>query len=89
MSYKSGVLVDRSLKCTECGKTMFILNKLDYVYRTHFGFQCSYTCYDHAILRKIGDKGVSRSVTLKRLKDCEEVMKVQGKTIICRGCKNE
>lgn len=77
------------ITCTECGKNFYTLNRLDYTYKTQVGFQCSYTCYNHAILRKFEDKGLSKLVIIKRLKNCEEVMRSQGKKILHPYCERE
>lgn len=85
-----GQLLNRNyVVCTECGRTVHVYNKSHYTYKTPLGYQCSYTCYDHAILRKSGDRGASKSVTLRRLKDCEKVMKGQGKKVLHPCDKNE
>ena len=85
-------------KCTECGKEFEfqIVQSGNYIYKsslkretiegvteTIMGYQCSYTCWNHAKLRT---KAEQRSMLQKNyehdVKLSEETMTAQGKTIL-------
>lgn len=53
-----------------------------------FIYQCSFTCYDHAMLRLKKDKGMSEAKRIKSLQQCEEIMTAQGKQIL-HPCNND
>lgn len=67
--------------CTECGRRVSIFgNADDHQYKDHQrGFQCSYTCNDHAQLRHEKNKIFDWKGKVKR---CEDMMRSQGKTIL-------
>lgn len=77
----------RDHKCSECGREFTIPTQIKYQYKmqscgkTHY--QCSYTCYDHALLRIDNpDNYYPRSRYSELVKKCETSMLGQGKKIL-------
>ena len=77
-------------KCTECGKDVEVLSLNSWKYKTHKNLiekeslvQCSYTCYDHALLRKPSEQSNMFLENLKKeVIKSENAMRAQGKTIL-------
>lgn len=81
-------------KCTECGKEFNLgIGQIgNYMYRQStrderecgkYTYQCSYTCWNHAKLRKSGERKHMTTKNYERdVKMSEEVMTHQGKTIL-------
>lgn len=77
----------KTKRCTECGRVCSILDTKLYKYKVTIpgrglGYQCSFTCYDHALLRNEGPKKyLSKEKYRKEVESCERIMKGQGKEI--------
>lgn len=81
-------------RCSECGCEIVSLSLGgDWKYKINsrtsskgynytFAYQCSYTCYDHAMLRLKKDKGMSEVKRIKSLQECEKMMTAQGKQVL-------
>lgn len=77
--------------CSECGKKFpRPLSYKDYQYKTSYispdedcrgRIQCSYTCYDHALLRSASKRSSVHNYKVLVVR-CENMMKSQGKTIL-------
>lgn len=66
--------------CSECGRKFSILSTSEYTYKYYGEYQCSYTCYDHILIRLKDSKDTNDyNNSIRR---CENMMKSQGKTIL-------
>lgn len=78
-------LYDQILKCPECGNDFHIVGNSNlYTYFTRNTgrkiYQCSYQCYNHAMLRN--EKKLSSDTFWNRVKRSEESMLLNGKKIL-------
>lgn len=75
-------------KCSECGKEFTILQGCltSWKYRVSLKgrtlTQCSYTCYDHALLKREGPKKYPAGKYRSFVEKSENMMKSQGKKIL-------
>ena len=84
METKLKIYPDDYMKtCSECGKVFSTgyFNRAVWQYTYKEKWQCSYTCYDHAILR-LGNNRRKSSSFKSQVNRCEDSMKAQGKTIL-------
>lgn len=78
----------KTCKCPECGESFVIPGFSDWKWKTctprgRVENFCSYTCYDHAIIRKEGlKKYVSKEKYREVIKRNENAMSGQGKKIL-------
>lgn len=81
------------VNCSECGKSFDLPDIIPmYKYKlisrnskdnkTKYIFQCSYTCYDHALLRLTKKSKYTTQNYIKYVVDSELMMKSQGKVVI-------
>lgn len=81
---KNDFIEYKSRICSECGRE-FSLNtdSGDYKYRLGSEYQCSYTCYDHILLRKSTEKSKLTPCRYKsNVIKSENTMKAQGKSVL-------
>lgn len=77
----------KTKRCTECGKEFSVPDTRLYKYKTTVPgqghrYQCSFTCYDHALLRNEGPKKyLTKEKYRREVESCERIMKGQGKEI--------
>lgn len=82
------VFSSKTMICPECGREFEIPSYSDWKYKTCLTSKgmknfCSYTCYDHAMIRKEGRKIYITKEKFKEVVDrSERSMVGQGKTII-------
>lgn len=78
----------RTCKCPECGREFVIPGFADWKYKTttftgKVENLCSYTCYDHSMIRKEGlKKYITKEKYAEVVKRNENVMIGQGKKIL-------
>ena len=72
--------------CYECGKKFLVYSPSNYLYKVkgehgHSQYLCSYTCFDHAKLRK-EKSSLNFKKYLESVQRCEEAMVAKGKPVL-------